>query len=211
MKKLIDKGVIKTIKEEKDIINIAYVAFFTGVGENSDKVAKELLKVYDSKTIERYFAELKSYKNEYEKEILAFNDNLNTARDFPSIAKKQNKIIVEFKGFRITFTKYLPFNGHMSRLSHYYRHLFQTVKYVVNQEFDLDNETTLFDLKYQYLKTLRSQLSDYELLMLYYNSCSVLGEKWFENGYVTKWRFLKNIPISLADFGENPVEKLGTK
>lgn len=211
LKKLIDEGEIKSVNEEKDIVNIAYVAFFTGVGENSDKVAKELLKDYDSKTIERYFAELKSYKKRYLSDADKFNENLGTALDSPIVAKKQNEIIVKYNNLSIAFSKYLPFNGHMSRLSHYYRNLFQTVKYVVNQEFDLDNDTDIFDLKYQYLKTLRAQLSDYELLMLYYNSCSVLGEKWFKNEYITKWRFLKNIPMSLADFGENPEIKLGIR
>lgn len=209
LKKLIDIREITNIKEEEDIINIAYVAFFTGVGENSDKVAKELLKDYNINDIEKYFKKLKYYKNEYNKEISVPNTDLNTADKFYSTTRKQNEITIEYNNEKLTFSKYLPFNGHMSRLGHYYRHLFQTVKYVVNQDFDLDlDEQALFNLKYQYLKTLRAQLSDYELLMLYYNGCSVLGKKWFDNKYLTTWRFLKNIPTALADFGEDPNKKM---
>lgn len=210
LKNMVDKSEIQNI-EEKDIVDISYVTFFTGVGENSDKVAKTLLSKYNQESIEKYFKKLKDYKREYNKEILAPNTDINTSDRIYSVIKKQNKIVIEYNNNKYSFTKYLPFNGHMSRLGHYYRHLFQTVKFVINQEFSDMDESAVFKLKYQYLKTLRAQLSDYELLMLYYNSCSVLGEKWNENGYLTTWKFLKNIPTALADFGINPEKKLGAE
>ena len=101
--------------------------------------------------------------------------------------------------------KYLPFSGHISRLGHYYRHLFQTVKYVAEQE------EKIIPNKYIYLKTLRAQLSTHEQLFLYYNALSVLGEPWLKNGYLTEYRMIKNIPLPMASFGIYPKKKLGDK
>ena len=64
------------------------------------------------------------------------------------------------------FFKFYPFEGHESRLAHYYRHLFQTVKFVVQQE---EKGLIEYHQTRQYLRVLRAQLSNAEQLMLYYN------------------------------------------
>ena len=95
--------------------------------------------------------------------------------------------------------------GHISRLGHYYRHLFQTVKYV--DEYDKYN----FDDKerYNYLKTLRAQLSSHEQILLYYNCLTSLGNIWLDkkHPYLIKYKMIKNIPLPIADFGIRPEEK----
>ncbi|MCJ8154075.1 putative phage abortive infection protein [Chryseobacterium sp. SSA4.19] len=64
--------------------------------------------------------------------------------------------------------------GYHSYLGHYYRHLFQTVKFVANQpESFLD-----YGRKMSYLKVLRAQLSNYEQIMLFYNWLSSYGRSW---------------------------------
>jgi hypothetical protein len=92
--------------------------------------------------------------------------------------------------------KYKPFSGHQSRLGHYYRHLFQTVKFVVNY----DGEVLSYSDKRNYLRILRAQLSNHEQLMLFYNWYSGYGSKWEQekgNHFFTNYRMIHNIPESL--------------
>jgi hypothetical protein len=91
---------------------------------------------------------------------------------------------------------YTPFEGHQSRLGHYYRHLFQTVQYVNQQSFDSE-------LKYSYIKTVRAQLSTHEQALLLLNSRTPLGSKWWKRELITTYRLVKNIP---QDFFEKSTE-----
>src|SRR5690606_14384085 len=93
------------------------------------------------------------------------------------------------------------YGGHQYKLGHYFRHLFQTVKYI-------DEKTILnYDEKYDYMKTLRAQLSTIEQYIVFFNSLSFMGRAWeFDNivddtsnkhrdkWLITKYNFLKNIP-----------------
>ena len=81
---------------------------------------------------------------------------------------------------------YVPFEGHQSRLGHYYRHLYQTVKYVNLQTLEIDH--------YEYVKTIRAQLSTHEQALLLINSLSPFGALWWEDGLMLKYRMVKNIP-----------------
>lgn len=86
---------------------------------------------------------------------------------------------------------YVPFEGHQSRLGHYYRHLFQTVKFVDEQTLDIK--------KYEYTKTIRAQLSTHEQALLLLNSLSPIGHAWLSNGYLDKYKLVKNIPYNFFD------------
>lgn len=104
------------------------------------------------------------------------------------------------------YFKFYPFEGHESRLAHYYRHLFQTVKYVVQQE-----ESGLIEYQQtrQYLRVLRAQLSNAEQLMLYYNYVYGFGINWDYRGtkgyqFLTKYRMIHNIPIDSVEGNEKP-------
>lgn len=66
------------------------------------------------------------------------------------------------------------FENHSSQLSHYYRHLFQTVKYVVSQ----NEEFLSYENKRRYLRILRAQLSNEEQVLLFYNWYSNYGSQW---------------------------------
>tara|TARA_R110002012_G_scaffold263456_1_gene446325 strand:- start:164847 stop:165986 length:1140 start_codon:yes stop_codon:yes gene_type:complete len=102
-------------------------------------------------------------------------------------------------------TRYVPFQGHESRLAHYYRHLFQTVKYVVQQE---ENGIIEYKEIRQYLRVLRAQLSNAEQLMLYYNYICGFGKNWDRLGkkyeFLTKYRMIHNIPVDRVKHVENP-------
>lgn len=77
---------------------------------------------------------------------------------------------------------------HQTELGHYYRFLYRFVKFT-ERNFPSDDF---------YMGLLRAQLSDQELLMLFYNSLSPQGEAFKE--LIEKWALLDNMPrIRLLD------------
>jgi hypothetical protein len=86
---------------------------------------------------------------------------------------------------------YVPFEGHQSRLGHYYRHLYQAVGYVDQQTIKLD--------KYEYVKTIRAQLSNHEQAMLLLNSLTPIGKDWWRRGFMLNYRMVQNIPRDFLD------------
>ena len=98
-----------------------------------------------------------------------------------------------------------PFDGHISKLAHYYRHLFQTIKFIVTYE------NTNWDEKYSYVRMIRGQLSDYEQAMIYYNACWLKRGTWWQDDnnklkesyrYILDYALIKNIPLNLTgEFG----------
>lgn len=94
-------------------------------------------------------------------------------------------------------------------LGHYYRHLYNMVNWVDS------SKAITFDEKQKYCKLIRSQLSDYEEILLYYNTLSPLGKDWNEPlgktevkemNLICKYRLLKNCPYYLYYFGIKPTE-----
>lgn len=86
---------------------------------------------------------------------------------------------------------YFPFDGHQSRLGHYYRHLYQMVRYVDQQTLEID--------KYEYVKTIRAQLSTHEQALLLINSLTPMGRGWWDNELIVKYRLVQNIPRFFFD------------
>jgi hypothetical protein len=72
-----------------------------------------------------------------------------------------------------------------SELPHYFRGLYHIITFVKNS--DIDN-------KVLYTNTVRAQLSNYELLLLFYNYLSGLGREKFKP-LVEEFALLKNVPI----------------
>lgn len=64
--------------------------------------------------------------------------------------------------------------GYNEKLGVYYRHLYQIAKFIALKEGITE------PVRYQYMRLLRSQLSDYEQVLLYYNSLTKIGEAWDE-------------------------------
>lgn len=121
-------------------------------------------------------------------------------------------------GSRIVYAAPYPLlKGHNEALGHYYRHLYNLVKYVA----EFDDAVISEDDKYEYIKLLRSQMSDSEQLLLFYNAMSDMGRKWRykhiatgcedeklrirkEMCYLSRFRLIKNIPYSTPAFGYTP-------
>jgi hypothetical protein len=175
----------KELKKEQ-LTSIAYLIFFFGIGHVTQGVFSDLAPDYLNEdffknTLERLEAEKKAYFPGNEHDL--------------TIASGNRQAI--FKQV------YEPFTGHGTKIGHYYRHLFQTVKYVSEQTHERFSPKT----KYSYVKILRAQLSNFEQVMFYYNAVSVLGKRWIENNYVKDYLFITNLPLSFADFGILPEEK----
>lgn len=155
---------------KKDCIKIAYFITYFGINNSSTEYLKERI-----------------YK------ILGANSEGSDLR----IGIYIDSLITVHKQRKLELDKYLPYDGHQSRLGHYYRHLFQTVKYINNQPAHLFD----YDKKYEYVKTLRAQLSTHEQALLLYNSVSELGESWElsdkitdqNQKLITKYNLIKNI------------------
>ncbi len=82
------------------------------------------------------------------------------------------------------------YNGVSYYLGHYFRHLFLTVKFVVDSKVITDYEE-----KMKYLKILRAQLSNYEQIFLFYNWLSGYGADWENetNKYFTEYKMMHNL------------------
>lgn len=93
--------------------------------------------------------------------------------------------IFNLKGFSPTF-----FNGYASEFSRYYRHLFQMVKFIVNQD-----QYLTYEEQRNFLRLLRAQLSNEEQVLLFYNWYSCFGKQWEneENRFFTDYRMIHNI------------------
>lgn len=74
----------------------------------------------------------------------------------------------------------------MSNLGSYFRSLYRVIKYIDESSFS-DNE------KYQYTSFVRAQLTDIELIWLFYNCTVGYGEEKFKT-LVEDYTLLKNIP-----------------
>lgn len=162
--------------EDKDVFHFAYKIFFWGVYSNFVNSDKIKLK-HQKSVIKLYKKKQEEYKKNRKKGV------------------KQNLRI-----------RYVPFQGHESRLAHYYRHLFQTVKYVVETE---KSGLIDYDESRQYLRILRAQLSNSEQLMLYYNYICDFGSEWDINGirgnrFLTDYRMIHNMPLDRVVYVEKP-------
>lgn len=199
-------------------INVAYCIVFFGVGVDSSVL---LEKYFDKKyhlgfvrSIIEY-ARMKPrmdqpcFKNWFEiNERFNFKRKLEIFEEIREL-RKEEELYYDFENeseafefyYESKFDKY--YGGRQHNLGHYFRHLFQTVKYVSRHK-DINSAD-----KYFYIKTLRGQTSSYEQLLLFINSLSFLGMAWelypemgnsskkkdmVANKLITSYNLIKNLP-----------------
>jgi hypothetical protein len=84
---------------------------------------------------------------------------------------------------------------------HYFRNLYRMIKLVDQTDFFYDsNKVTqeqIHDIKYRYTSIIRSQISDYELIWIFYNCISVNGIDKFKP-LIEQYSFFKNLPHNLV-------------
>lgn len=92
-----------------------------------------------------------------------------------------------------TEKKYALSRTNQNYLSVYFRNMYNAIKLIDSSSLFSEKE------KQYHIKVLRSQLSNAELYILFFNIISRFGKKWIENNYVTKYQLLQNIPAKYCD------------
>lgn len=113
-----------------------------------------------------YFKRLKKY---YEVELLA------------------NPTEFESEIIKLAFMR--MYNGHRHNLGHYFRFIYNIFRYI--HESPIDHKEKL-----RYCRIVRSQLSDYELLLLFYNGLNIYGEEKFKP-LIEQYAIFNNLPLDL--------------
>lgn len=101
----------------------------------------------------------------------------------------------------------IPEDGRNYLLGHYFRQMYMCVRYIDNSELLSDSE------KYVCIKMFRAQMSDYEQILLYYNSLSPMGYVWQkplgktklkQMSHICRYRMIKNVPHFFYYVGISP-------
>jgi hypothetical protein len=193
-------------------IDIAYCVVFYGIGDEGESILRKLfLKKYNDKYYYKllYFLKLKPQKSNQDRfqkwqearnlqldQLHLLIEELYQNRKSPESTENLSEAAIAFNMHR-PYEKY--YGGHQFRLSHYFRHLYQSYNYLNNCS-DLSKSE-----KYAYGKMLRAQLSTYEQALLLVNSISCIGMKWellpnslqknnSEINLITKYNLIKNLP-----------------
>lgn len=166
---------------ESDRINIAYITFFIGI-KDRHTLLNSLLSKYPDDLIESYISRI----NEVKRGLLSHRSFYEYESDY---IKKY-------------FMDCEPFNGHLNRLGHYFRHLFHMYNLVdkLSEELEID--------KIDFTRIIRTQMSSIEQIHLYYNIQSTFGQNWIKFNFVQKYKVFRNMPLPLARFGMSPVDFL---
>jgi hypothetical protein len=181
------------------ILDHSYFVFFNGINlykKSITRFKKDDSSGFLNLVLDDFVSELESKRDSHlDSGIKEFHLYYTTGNIF-TYDFKTNSLWLSFN--------YKPFSGHQSILAHYYRHLFQTVKFVVKQNENLIS----YDTKRDYLRVLRSMLSNHEQILLYYNWLGGFGNNWENkdfnkrkikdgNYFFTDYRMIHNIPPQL--------------
>lgn len=169
-------------------IEISYLSLFFGVcDEGKNNLINSLQKNY----------QFNSEMNEIQgTKILNELDRKIANYEKVQLEKSNSEIKMTIKKTSLKSKPIKLLGGHQYHLGHYYRHLFQTVKYIENQPSWVLNK----ERKKDYIKMLRAQMSNYEQALFFINSISSLGRDWEYNGddgkrLITDYELIKNLPM----------------
>lgn len=169
-------------------LRLAYYMFFYGIGYNSEKQYYYKLTEAEKYIFDHCRNHFKDLRSSYNAHMYNHPESKHYTANIP-FTGNEDKFTIKFYN--------IPLDGHINKLGHYFRHLYQTAIYVTQQSFLNHSQ------KEEYLKTLRAQLSNFEQLVLYYNASAWFEDKW--SLLFVNYRLIKNIPIELADFDISPV------
>lgn len=100
---------------------------------------------------------------------------------------------------------------YLSLLDHYFRHLYTILRYVDETDaFNLNDEGNedveyAYKQKYHYTTIVRSTLSRFELLVLYYNGLSIYGREKLKP-LIEKYTLLNNLDMHSLSFSKDNLE-----
>lgn len=167
----------------------SYLFVFFGLGETSTPILKKYLQ--------KHYPDL---ANEIDPIILEFSllkSNYLTRNKGQTFKLFGHKVNFK-KDVKNEYDLKCILDGHQSDLGHYYRHLYQMITFV--NEFP-----TLWGFeRYDYVKNVRAQFSNHELVLFLANAYSPLGNVWLKSGLVKRYELNKNLPVSLfTPFGKD--------
>lgn len=200
------------------IIDLAYMIVFFGLGEEGEQLIKQSARrkynpQYYFKLL--YFIKLKpkranavhwdnwgELKSLKEKDFHEALSILYVDRNDLTQLRTDNATAGLFLNV-LKYEKY--YGGHQFRLGHYFRHLYQSYKFLDSSDFLSDAQ------KKHYGKMFRAQLSTYEQALLFINSLSWQGMKWGimaevvnsskagdvdarRSDYIARYELIKNLP-----------------
>lgn len=190
------------------LLNISYCIVFYGVGKEGEAILSSLLTSKFKESFVKPLISLVKMKPTRGSNYFKYWEELNKIAPLKSRVDKVSEILtyramsspplkVLDQGevyYGNDYVKY--YGGNQFWLGHYYRHFFQSIKFV-NGESDLK-----FEEKYFYVKTFRAQVSTYEQALLLVNSLSLLGMIWElvpesdgeQNQLITRYNLIKNLP-----------------
>ncbi|MEO6174927.1 MAG: putative phage abortive infection protein [Flavobacterium circumlabens] len=186
------RRVFEYIINEMELILIVAIASFKDEGLSDKKLINEAYGVL--------FHGLHSFdlgKHKFFENLKILQINIDTLN-----YENFNKSLSEISGEKVSIAHkidYPIFKGYSSQLGHYYRHLYQTVKFVVSQSED----RVTYEEKRNLLRILRAQMSDIEQALLFYNWYSGFGKQWEDetNKYFTDYRMIHNLYDDLLHLG----------
>lgn len=217
------KSVTQTAGIEVDlielaVIDLAYMIVFFGLGEEGEQLIRHAArKKYNPKYYFRllYFMKLKpkrrhenrwnlwqKLKDLHEEPFHKTLGNLYAGKSKPDRMPRTDYLACEIAA-QGKYEKY--YGGHQFRLGHYFRHLYQSYKFIDSSDFLNPQQ------KRHYGKMLRAQLSTYEQALLFINSLSRQGMKWgimaesttptdrahnltCKSDYIARYELIKNLP-----------------
>jgi len=174
----------KIIGDNKNVkcLTISYSIFFHGI-EQTEIDKFKLLYKDDIKLIDDIYKRLSDLQCRYSRSM--------------TVKKDKNLIYFDPLYGEIEFAFY-PFDGHSHRLGHYFRHLINFLEIIDEALYFDENE------KKQYMSILRSQLSNYEQSIIYYNALAWYQKDWYK--FIVDYKLLKNLPLELTKIDKGPAQ-----
>jgi len=169
----------------RKLVNVAYLAFYFGVSGRSGNILRKRLEgELDEQKINLVIDTLKRHSI--------------AIASVKSMREMGHENETDHDSAEEKLFPYKLFEGHQSRLGHYFRNLFQTVTYINKQSPSI----LTYQEKYEYIKHLRAQISTHEQVFLLLNSLSDLGKAWelgeqvtnLNDRLITKYNLITNIP-----------------
>lgn len=173
-------GFYKDDLNNDDMANIAYLILFNVVGNTSDELNYPLLKKYPN----------------HDELLNCFRRIYRDKNDWYGFEKLSTRSNIEILLHKL---QHSPFEGHLTRLGHYFRNLFHILKYTESVNIGI----LLPENKYEIIKSLRSQLTSDEQIIIYFNAISSYGTPMRSAKFIEKYQLIKNIPLPSVEFAGN--------
>lgn len=189
---IVDKSAAQSGHElqVEDRARLAYFAFFHGSGPNARNDLLRSASKYPKDLVEELIEVMSCVWKEASK-VPTFSERLLKKLGLISsqrCASNNSKNLA-----------YIPFEGHHSRLAHYFRHLYQIVRHV--------DKTAPEGTEQDHIDLVRAQLSTHEQALLALHAYAV-RDPWIDSQYIDKYGLIQDLPDGFLNPSEFPVAKI---